>query len=160
MPFSSKIVPPIILTIAVLMATPVFAQTARDPAPPRDWAQYYLTRVDLDNKGYFTLEDAKRYASAQFDRLDTDHDGLVDHDEFVAALKNSIERSNSPDRKARLERELARRETLFHTLDQKGDGKITKDEYLAATVQHFSELDADKTGKITPQELRAAHHGL
>ena len=159
MPFSRKAIPPVILAAAVMMATPVFAQTS-DPAPRRDWAQYYLARVDLDNKGYFTLEDAKRYASAQFDRLDANHDGVVDHDEFVASLKNSIERSNSSDRKVRLERDLERRETLFHTLDQKGDGKITRDEYLAATAQHFNELDADKSGKITPQELRAARHGL
>jgi len=158
-PFSRKAIPPVILAAAVMMATPVFAQTS-DPAPRRDWAQYYLARVDLDNKGYFTLEDAKRYASAQFDRLDANHDGVVDHDEFVASLKNSIERSNSSDRKVRLERDLERRETLFHTLDQKGDGKITRDEYLAATAQHFNELDADKSGKITPQELRAARHGL
>ena len=160
MPFSSKTIPPVILAAAVLMSTSVFAQTAYDPTPRRDWAQYYLARVDLDNKGYFTLDDAKHYASAQFDRLDANHDGVVDHDEFVASLKNSLERSNSPDRKVRLERELTRREALFHTLDQKGDGKITKDEYLAATVQRFNELDADRTGKITPQELRAAHHGL
>ena len=160
MPFPRKTIPPVILAVAVLMATPIFAQTTRQPAPRRDWAEYYLARVDLDNKGYFTLEDAKRYASAQFDRLDVDHDGVVDHDEFVASLKRSIDRSNSPDRKTRLERELTRRETLFHTLDQKGDGKLTKDEYLAATVQHFNDLDADKTGKITPRELRAAHHGL
>src|SRR5579863_739536 len=126
MSFTRKTIPPVILAVAVLMATPVFAQIARDSSPRRDWAQYYLARVDLDNKGYFTLDDAKRYASEQFDRLDSDHDGLVDHDEFVAALKNSIERSNSPDRKARLERQLTRRETLFHTLDQKADGKITK----------------------------------
>src|SRR5579864_6642524 len=121
MPFPRKTIPPVILAVAVLMATPIFAQTTRQPAPRRDWAEYYLARVDLDNKGYFTLEDAKRYASAQFDRLDVDHDGVVDHDEFVASLKRSIDRSNSPDRKTRLERELTRRETLFHTLDQKGD---------------------------------------
>ena len=155
-----KSLPPVILALSVLAAMPAFAQTAREPAPRRDWAQYYLARVDLDNKGYFTLADAQRYAAAQFDRLDANHDGRVDQDEFVASLKRSLDRSNSPDRKQRLERSLARRETLFQTLDQKRDGKITKEEYLAATTQHFNELDVDKTGKITPQELRAAHHGL
>jgi hypothetical protein len=160
MPYPRRITPPIILAIAMLMAMPAIAQTARQPAAKRDWADYYLARVDTDKKGYMTLDDAKRYAETQFDRLDVNHDGVVDHDEFTAALKRSIERSNNPDRKTRLERALDRRETLFHALDQKGDGKITKEEYLAATTQRFNELDKDKTGKVTAEELRAAHHGL
>jgi Ca2+-binding EF-hand superfamily protein len=160
--YPHRITPPIILTLAVLMAAPAFAQAqgTLPPAAKRDWADYYLARVDTDNKGYITLEDAKRYASAQFDRLDVNHGGQVDHDEFVASLKRAVEHASTLDRQQRLQRALDRRETLFHTLDQKGDGKITKEEYVAAAVQHFNELDIDKTGKVTVQELRVARHGL
>ncbi|HYC14801.1 MAG TPA: hypothetical protein VEC75_11155, partial [Stellaceae bacterium] len=58
------------------------------------------------------------------------------------------------------QRAFDRRETLFHTLDQREDGKITKEEFLAATHAHFAEVDAGKTGKITATDLRTAHHGL
>ena len=59
-----------------------------------------------------------------------------------------------------MQRSLDRREALFHTLDQRGDGKLTKDEYLAAVRQHFAEIDTRKDGKVTADELRAAHHGF
>ena len=146
------------LIIAVLVPISAYAQS-NTPAPRRDWADRYLARIDTERKGFVTLEDAERYAAAQFDRLDTNHDGLVDHDEFLASAKRSLDRA-SPARKAQVERSLDRRETLFKTLDQKGDGKLTKDEYLAGTREHFAEIDVKKSGTITTDDLRAAHKGL
>jgi Ca2+-binding EF-hand superfamily protein len=148
------------LIIAVLTPISAYAQSnAAQPAPRRDWADRYLARLDLDRKGFVTLQDAERFASAQFDRLDANHDGVVDHDEFVAAVKRALDRA-SPTRKAQVQRSLDRRETLFKTLDQHGDGKLTKDEYLAGTREHFTEIDAKKSGMITADDLRQAHRGL
>src|SRR5581483_9362468 len=158
MSFARKTFTGMTLALAVLSALPAAAQTTRTPGPKRDWADYYMARLDTDRKGYFTLADAQRYAGRQFARLDANRDGVVDHDEFVASLKRSIERSTSDERKARLARALDRRETLFHALDQKGDGRITRDEYLAATAQRFAELDPEQTGKVTTEALRGAHH--
>ena len=146
------------LIIAVLAPISAYAQS-NAPAPRRDWADRYLARIDTERKGFVTLQDAERFASAQFDRLDTDRDGVVDHDEFVASAKRSLDRA-SAERKAQVQRSLDRRETLFKTLDQHGDGKLTKDEYLAGTRQHFAEIDAKKAGMITAADLRAAHRGL
>lgn len=146
------------LIIAVLAPISAYAQS-NAPTPRRDWADRYLARLDTDRKGFVTLEDAERYAAAQFDRLDTNHDGVVDHDEFLASAKRSLDRA-SPARKAQVQRSLGRRETLFETLDQHGDGKLTKDEYLAGTRQHFAEIDVKKSGMITTEDLRAAHKGL
>jgi Ca2+-binding EF-hand superfamily protein len=146
------------LIIAVLVPISAYAQS-NTPAPRRDWADRYLARLDTERKGFVTLQDAERYAAAQFDRLDTNHDGVVDHDEFLASAKRSLDRV-SPGRKPQVQRSLDRRETLFKTLDQKGDGKLTKDEYLAGTRQHFAEIDVKKSGMITTDDLRAAHKGL
>ena len=159
MSIARRIVPPVVATLLSAGALPAFAQSAPASAPRRDWAVHYLTRVDTDRKGYITLADAERFASAQFGRLDRNHDGIVDHTEFLASAQRSVDRA-SPVRKARAEAGLERRETLFHTIDQKGDGKLTQDEYLAATRQHFAEIDTQKTGKLTADDLRAAHHGL
>jgi Ca2+-binding EF-hand superfamily protein len=147
------------LLLAVIIPVSAHAQSTMPTPPKRDWADRYLARLDTERKGYLTLEDAERFAGAQFTRLDANHDGVVDHEEFVASLKRSLDRVNSA-RKAQVQRSLDRRETLFHTLDQHGDGKLTRDEYLAGTRQHFAEIDAKKTGKITPDDLRAAHRGL
>jgi Ca2+-binding EF-hand superfamily protein len=146
------------LIIAVLVPISAYAQS-NAPTPRRDWADRYLARIDTERKGFVTLEDAQRYAAAQFDRLDTNHDGLVDHDEFLASAKRSLDRA-SPARKAQVQRSLDRREALFKTLDQHGDGKLTKDEYLAGTREHFAEIDVKKSGMITTEDLRAAHKGL
>jgi Ca2+-binding EF-hand superfamily protein len=146
------------LIIAVLAPISAHAQS-NAPAPRRDWADRYLARLDTERKGFVTLEDAERYAAAQFDRLDTNHDGLVDHDEFLASAKRSLDHA-SLARKAQVQRSLDRRETLFKTLDQHGDGKLTKDEYLAGTREHFAEIDVKKSGTITTDDLRAAHKGL
>lgn len=148
------------LIIAVLVPISAYAQSnAAQPTPRRDWADRYLARLDLDRKGFITLQDAEHYAAAQFDRLDTHHQGYVDHDEFVAAAKRYLDRAGDT-RKVRAQSALDRRETLFKTLDQHGDGKITKDEYLAGTRQHFAEIDAKKSGMLTADDLRQAHRGL
>ena len=148
------------LIIAVLVPISAHAQShAAQPAPRRDWADRYLARLDPDRKGFVTLQDAERFASAQFDRFDSNRDGVVDHDEFVASAKRSLDRA-SPTRKAQVQRSLDRRETLFKTLDQHGDGKVTKDEYLAGTRQHFAEIDLKKSGMLTADDLRQAHRGL
>lgn len=163
-----KRIAPYLLVLATAFVP--FAAAAQsspaDPAPAapkaasrRDWADYYLARVDADKKGYITLADAERYASAQFDRLDIDHDGVLDHDEYLAPAKRALDRA-SAERKGSVQASYDRRETMFHAIDQHGDGKITKDEYLAATHQHFAEIDTQKNGKLTTDELRAAHHGL
>jgi Ca2+-binding EF-hand superfamily protein len=155
----ARLLPPFVIVCVALNPLPALAQTKPAPAPRRDWADRYVVRVDTDKKGYITLADAERYAGQQFDRLDANRDGVVDHDEFTAVLKRSLDRVRA-ERKPAVERALDRRETLFHTLDQHGDGKLTKDEYLAATHQHFAEIDTAKSGKITAADLRAARHGL
>ena len=146
------------LVIAVLAPLAAHAQS-NAPAARRDWADRYLARLDTERKGFVTLQDAEHYAAAQFDRLDTNHDGIVDRDEFLASARRSLDRV-SPARKAQVQRSLERRETIFKTLDQHGDGKLTKDEYLAGTRTHFAEIDAKKSGMITTEDLRAAHRGL
>jgi hypothetical protein len=156
---SRRLLPPLMIASFLLGPLPALAQTQAPPAPRRDWADRYLARLDIDKKGFITIADAERFATGQFDRLDANRDGIVDHDEFTASAKRSLDRAK-PERKPAVQRALDRRETLFRTLDQHGDGKITKEEFLAATRAHFAEIDTGKTGKITLADLRTARHGL
>jgi hypothetical protein len=75
------------LLAALLSLTPLsaFAQTAS--TPKRDWANFYLARVDTDNKGYATLADAERYGIGQFDRLDANRDSEMNVAEAALATE-------------------------------------------------------------------------
>ena len=50
---------------------------------------------------------------------------------------------------------------MFKTVDTNGDGAISKAEfnayYAKHNLKHFKELDANKDGKITPEELQGGH---
>ena len=86
---------------------------------------------DTDNDGTVDLAEAKKAASALFDKLDRDHDGALD------------------------KRELARRLTPkeFAAADPDHDGTLTKDEYLAAVEQRFTAADPDHDGTLDAKEL-------
>jgi hypothetical protein len=148
-----------LFALAVVAPCSALAQTSDAPQLRRDWADRYMSRLDPDGKGYATLDDALRYCGAQFDRFDRSHVGVLDMASFTAAQRVSLDRA-SDARKPYAQRTLDRREALFHTLDAKGEGKITKEGYLAMARQHFADIDVKQAGKITAADLRLAHHGL
>jgi hypothetical protein len=150
---------PFLFALAFMGPVSALAQTSDAPQLRRDWADRYMARLDPDQKGYATLDDALRYAGAQFDRFDRSHAGVLDMASFTVAQRASLERA-SETRKPYAQRTLDRREALFHTLDAKGEGKITKEAYLATARQHFADIDVKQAGKITAADLRLAHHGL
>src|SRR5580658_1281069 len=150
---------PFLFALALVAPVSALAETGDAPQLRRDWAARYMVRLDPDRKGYATLDDALRYAGAQFDRFDGGHAGVLDMASFTAAQRASLERA-SEARKPYAQRALDRREALFRTLDAKGEGKITKEAYLAMVRQHFADIDVKQAGKITAADLRLAHHGV
>ena len=86
---------------------------------------------DTDNDGTIDLAEAKKAASAAFDKLERDHDGTLD------------------------KRELARRLTAkeLAAADPDHDGTLTKDEYLAVVEQRFNAADPDHDGTLDAREL-------
>jgi Ca2+-binding EF-hand superfamily protein len=86
---------------------------------------------DTDNDGTLDLAEAKKAASALFDKLDRDHDGTLG------------------------KRELARRLTPkeFAAADPDHDGTLTKDEYLAVVEQRFTAADPDHDWTLDAREL-------
>jgi Ca2+-binding EF-hand superfamily protein len=86
---------------------------------------------DTDNDGTIDLMEAKKAASAVFDKLDRDKDGTLDRLE--------------------LSRRLSPKE--FAAADPDHDGTLTKDEYLAVVEQRFNAADVDKDGTLDAREL-------
>jgi Ca2+-binding EF-hand superfamily protein len=88
---------------------------------------------DTDNDGTVDLAEAKKAASARFDKLERDHDGTLDQRELAGRLNP---------------KELA-------AADPVHDGTLTKDEYLAAVEQRFNAADPDHDGTLDAKELNS-----
>jgi Ca2+-binding EF-hand superfamily protein len=93
----------------------------------------WIRMFDTDNDGTVDLAEAKKAASALFDKLDRDHDGTLD--------------------KRELARRLTQKELAAADLDH--DGTLTKDEYLAVVEQRFSAADPDHDGTLDAKELNS-----
>jgi Ca2+-binding EF-hand superfamily protein len=90
--------------------------------------------LDTDNDGTVDLAEAKKAASALFDRLERDHDGTLDKRELAGRLSAKELAAADPDH----------------------DGTLTKDEYLAVVEQRFNAANPDKDGTLDAKELSSA----
>ncbi len=89
---------------------------------------------DTDNDGTIDLMEAKKAASAVFDRIDRDKDGTLDRRELSGRLAPKDFAAADPDH----------------------DGTLTKDEYLAVVEQRFNAANPDKDGTLDVKELGSA----
>jgi Ca2+-binding EF-hand superfamily protein len=87
---------------------------------------------DTDNDGTVDLAEAKKAASALFDKLEHDHDGTLDKRELAGRLSAKELAAADPDH----------------------DGTLTKDEYLAVVEQRFAAADPDHDGTLDARELK------
>lgn len=111
-------------------------------------------RYDTNKDGVVTLEEFIAKADAQFDKIDANHDGVIDK----AEIETWIGRRAPSD--------AVQRFIAMHDLD--GDGKITKAEWEKPFKKRFALYDRNDDGKITKEEAALAmpaggrghgHHG-
>ena len=92
-----------------------------------------LKGLDLDRDGTVDLDEATKAASAVFDMIDRDGDGLLTRHELSGRLSVRELRAADPDH----------------------DGTLSKTEYLALAAARFRAADADADGTLTAGELRS-----
>ena len=107
---------------SILVGWPAFA------APSRA-----MRLLDSDNDGTADLDEAKKAASALFDKLDRDHEGTLDRRELGGRLSAAE----------------------FATADPDKDGTLSKDEYLKVVENRFKAADPDNDGTLDEKELRS-----
>jgi len=121
--------------------------------------------------------------AAMFDKLDTNHDGVISRDEFMAAKPElrrervMIMRSdaaatpgqapmdgNKMEFRFEQHRAMHRMHAgmgfaghLFEMADTNHDGRVSLAEAEAAALAHFDKADLNHDGKITPEERQQAH---
>ena len=105
-------------------------------------------QADTNGDGMLSRDEAKALPklARHFDEIDANHDGQVTADELRAY--------HQAMRAGRKEKGAER----FKKLDADGDGRISRAEAQAAPrlAAHFDDLDANKDGFLTPDELKAA----
>jgi len=102
-----------------------------------------LKRADTNGDGMISREEAAALPmiSKHFDEIDANHDGQI-----------TVEELRAFHAKQRAEH--------FKKIDTDGDGRISRAEAQANAPRlaaHFDQLDANKDGFLTPDELAAAH---
>jgi Ca2+-binding EF-hand superfamily protein len=105
--------------------------------------------------------------NAMFDRLDTNHDGVISRQEFLAGHKEIHERRMVIMRGADEHRGGMHMmggggfgEHLFAMADANHDGRVSLQEAEAAALAHFDRADLNHDGKLTPEERRQAHQAM
>jgi len=90
-----------------------------------------LRTWDADHDGTLSLDEVRSAASAEFDKLDVDHEGALSPQELGGRLTRRA----------------------FNAADTDNDSTLSKKEYLALVMQRFWAADVDHDRTLTVQEL-------
>lgn len=112
-----------------------------------------MTAIDANSDGAISDDEAAAQVESVFLAMDTDEDGELTLEEFMAVRMGPGEGRNAERQKAMQERKKAR----FTEMDTDKSGKVSKAEFIAAGKARFQAADTDKDGKVTPWEFRAQH---
>jgi Ca2+-binding EF-hand superfamily protein len=115
------------LTVGTLLAAAL-------PVSAKSRVINLIRMLDTDNDGTVDLAEARKAASALFDRLERDKDGTLDKRELARRLSAKELAAADPDH----------------------DGTLTKDEYLAVVELRFRAADPDHDGTLDVKELDTA----
>ena len=129
---------------------PNSGEAAKPRRPERSHREHMLKHVDKDGDGQISAAEAADHPPIkdQFATLDKNQDGKLSKEE-LAGLRHPT--------RAEMEKMMAEK---FRAADKNGDGALSQAEAEQAAphmANHFAQIDADKNGLVTPEELRAHH---
>lgn len=109
-----------------------------------------MAKLDANGDGVIDRAEAAKAPrlSQNFDKLDANHDGKLGADERPQRGQGEGRPGGRGDRGARMAQ-----------MDKNGDGKFSRDELAGhqRAVEHFGDIDANKDGFLTREEMMAYH---
>jgi len=142
-------------------------------------AQGRFARIDVDADGKLTADElagSHRHAKpdgahgdhsqSRFEKLDSNHDGVVTREEFMAAASEKFAKLDAAgDGKVTAEdietspktqeRALHVAERFISRMDANADGTVTREEFLAAAKARFAKMDRNGDGYLDADEAQA-----
>jgi hypothetical protein len=129
-----------------MQAPPGMPGAAAAPGTPEEPARKSpFDEMDTNHDGFVSRDEFLAYQKKRFDEFDTNHDGKTDAKEIAS----------SPPL---MERNLKTAERMVKQWDKNGDGVITADEFKQDAEDRFSRQDKEGKGKIarpTPPAMPA-----
>jgi EF hand domain-containing protein len=135
-----------LIALSTLSVSALHAQTAPTPAtppppgamkppPPREARPSAFDDMDTNHDGFVSRDEFVAFQKKRFDEFDTNHDGKIDAKEVAS----------SPPL---MERNVKTAERMIKQWDANGDGVVTADEYKKSAEERFARQDKEGTGKI------------
>ncbi|HEV8694842.1 MAG TPA: hypothetical protein VGQ93_11770 [Lysobacter sp.] len=106
--------------------------------------------MDSNGDGLISADEHAAGARAMFDRMDTNHDGNVTTAEMDAGHKMKMKDDKGMHHDMSSADKIAK-------MDTNGDGMLSASEHDASAQAMFDEMDTDKNGSISQEEMRAGH---
>jgi hypothetical protein len=123
------------LVHAQALPKPVSGAAAAPPTAPDAAKPTRFDEIDTNHDGFISRDEFLASEKKRFDELDTNHDGKIDAKEIAS----------SPPL---MERNLKAADRMVKQWDANGDGIVTADEFKQSAEGRFAKQDPEGTGKI------------
>ncbi len=145
-----------VLGMAALMAGFTACNSGAEKADNKEAAK--VEKTDADSKcGEGKCGEGKCGTAApekkksKFDMMDTDADGQISQEEFIAFVSTKFSVKDADGSGNITKEECAH----FDILDTDGDNSVTEQEFNDGLGKVFESIDADANGFITKEEMKA-----